>query len=314
MSQNSSPKTMPAYVTAYRTKYGSLQNVCKAMPFEGIGMVAAGKTAALTEDVPSFVRLNETFGPKASMTWLYVHLKNLLLMFLVDDEKISDEQIDFLAETIINNQPTMKLKEFMLFESYFLGGRYEKFFGETSYILAITRSLQSFKSDLAEEYRKIEDANRDKPTPSTQRILDVYSRWDVLKRDFTKMLTDDDMQAINAIDIRPYTDSSSVLLLVTKEQHALLEEKHSVTFVALCRKYLPGIGIFYKIDNPQDAAKEKAVRPVKDDPAKVCRSAKAIIDNTIGLDDNALKEACNSFRKRYGMMPEAYLRAHKCYV
>lgn len=147
---------MPAYVAEYRKKYGSLEGVCKLMSFTDIGKVAADRDSAISADIPSFVRLNQTFGEKASIFWLYTHLKSLLVRFLVDEKKMSDEQIEFLASVIATNHPTMKLTEFMLFESYFLGGRYQEFYGENSYILAITRSLQQFKKDLNTIYWQIE--------------------------------------------------------------------------------------------------------------------------------------------------------------
>lgn len=155
-------------MTVYQQKYGSLTGICKDLSFNDLGSLAADTSAALTSDVPTFVRLNQTFGEHASTAWLYSHLKNLLARFLVGEIKIADTQIDFLADIIVNNHSTMKLTEFMLFENYFLGGRYEEFYGESSYILAITRSLQKFKKDLNMIYQQIErDKVRNKEVDKT---------------------------------------------------------------------------------------------------------------------------------------------------
>lgn len=152
----------------YQQKYGSIAGVCKELSFNDLGALAADKSAALTSDVPTFVRLNQTFGEHSSTAWLYSHLKNLLARFLVGEMKIADEQIDFLADIIVNNHPTMKLTEFMLFENYFLGGKYEEFYGESSYIFAITRSLQKFKKDLNVIYQQIErDKERNREIVTT---------------------------------------------------------------------------------------------------------------------------------------------------
>ena len=113
----------------------------------------------LTDDVPSFVRLNETFPEikkGASVAWLYSHIKNLVVASGISPENLANEQIDILADIIVGNYPSMKLTEFMLFESRFLSGMYEEFYGETSYILAITRSLQRFRKDLNLIYAQIE--------------------------------------------------------------------------------------------------------------------------------------------------------------
>ncbi len=87
----------------------TLDGVSKSLPFSDIGEVSINLVSALTADVPTFVRLNKTFGENASKKWLYLHLKNLLIRFLVDHEKMADSQIDFLANIIVSNHPTMKL-------------------------------------------------------------------------------------------------------------------------------------------------------------------------------------------------------------
>ena len=144
------------YIEKYQKMYGDIKGVCEKHPFSDIGKVAANVAAEITADVPSFVRLNKTFGQNAGMKWLYLHLKNILIRFLIDENKMADSQIDFLAEVIVDNFPAMKLTEFMLFESFFLSGRYKDFYGETSYIMSITHSLQEFKKDLNVIYAQIE--------------------------------------------------------------------------------------------------------------------------------------------------------------
>lgn len=92
--------------------------------------------------------------------------------------KISDEQIDILASVIVANYPSMKLTEFMLFETYFLGGRYSAFYGETSYIMAITRSLYQFRAELNGIYWRIE---RDQSEAAKKEPFEGISREDWLR-------------------------------------------------------------------------------------------------------------------------------------
>lgn len=146
----------PEYLEVYRKKYGDFHNLCKELSFAEIGKVSHDVSEALIADVPSFVRLNNVYGDNASTKWLYSHLKNLLASSGILKEKMSNEQIEILAGIITNNYPTLKLTEFMLFESRFLGGKYEEFYGETSYTLAITRSLNQFRKDLNTIYAQIE--------------------------------------------------------------------------------------------------------------------------------------------------------------
>lgn len=142
----------------YREKYGTLEGVCTRLSFADIGKISQN-TMFLTDDVPSFVRLNDTFPDTkrgASVAWLFSHIKNLVVASGISPEGLANEQIDILADIIVGNYPSMKLTEFMLFESYFLGGRYQEFYGEASYIMAITKSLNLFRRDLNQIYAQIE--------------------------------------------------------------------------------------------------------------------------------------------------------------
>ena len=136
--------------------------MCAHLSFSHIGKVSQN-TLLLTDDVPSFVRLNETFPDTkkgASVAWLYSHIKNLVVASGISKENLANEQIDILADIIVGNYPSMKLTEFMLFESYFLGGKYQEFYGEASYIMAITKSLCKFRQDLNLIYARIERENQ----------------------------------------------------------------------------------------------------------------------------------------------------------
>ena len=143
-------------MTEYTKKYGNIDGVTKNLSFEDIGELVSDKVIALSADIPSFKRLDETFGSGASVCWLYSHLKKLLVTVGVTEMKMSDSQIRVLAGIIVSNFPSIKLTEFMLFESRFLGGKYEQFYGETSYVLAITRSLRMFCRELRIIYEMIE--------------------------------------------------------------------------------------------------------------------------------------------------------------
>ena len=160
----------PEYLAVYQKKYGNFTNLCGKLAFSKIGKLSSNLTAALTADVPSFVRLKNVYGDKAATKWLYSHLKPLLTASGILKDKISNAQIEFLASVIVSTHPTMKLTEFMLFENYFLGGKYEEFYGETSYFLAITRSIQQFKKDLNEIYAKIERESQSHPADDTPGI------------------------------------------------------------------------------------------------------------------------------------------------
>lgn len=149
------------YVTEYRKKYGTFEVLMSRNSFEKVPVLSVDFRKLLdAKDVPSFVRLDQTFGVGSSQTWLYTHLKQLVVVCGITNEKMDKKQIDALANVIIGNFPSMKINEFMLFESWFMGGRYDQFFGETSYFLTLTRSLQTFNVELRKLYANIEEEKR----------------------------------------------------------------------------------------------------------------------------------------------------------
>ena len=149
------------YVTEYRKKYGTFEGLMSRTSFEKVPVLSVDFRKLLdAKDVPSLVRLDQTFGVGSSQTWLFTHLKQLLVICGITNEKMDEKQIKALANVIIGNFPSMKLTEFMLFESWFMGGRYSQFYGETSYFLTITRSLQTFNVELRKLYANIEEEKR----------------------------------------------------------------------------------------------------------------------------------------------------------
>ncbi len=149
------------YVTEYRKKYGTFEELMSRNSFKKVPVLSVDSRKLLdAKDMPSLVRLDQTFGVGSSQTWLYTQLKQLLVVCGITKQNMAKEQIKALANVIIGNFPSMKINEFMLFESRFMGGRYDQFFGETSYFLTITRSLQTFNVELRKFYANIEEEKR----------------------------------------------------------------------------------------------------------------------------------------------------------
>ena len=106
------------YVTEYRKKYGTFEKLMSRTSFEKVPVLSVDFRKLLdAKDVPSLVRLDQTFGVGSSQTWLFTHLKQLLVICGITKEKMDEKQIEALANVIIGNFPSMKLTEFMLFES-----------------------------------------------------------------------------------------------------------------------------------------------------------------------------------------------------
>ena len=144
------------YVDEIRKKYGSYDGVLKRLSFKKIGAIGREPGRAITANVPSFIRLDKTFGRGAAKRWLFEHLKSLLLHMSIDSDKMSDPQIAELADIIAARYPWLKLTEFMLFEFYFIAGQYGRFYGESSYFLTITQGLLKFLEERKLLYAVIE--------------------------------------------------------------------------------------------------------------------------------------------------------------
>ena len=146
----------PTFVAEIRQKYGSLDGVLERLPFDKVSAVGNDVKMALTANVPSFVRLDRTFGKGSSKRWLFVHIKSLLLVFGIDSKKMDNIQIVELAEIITARYPWLKLTEFMLFEAYFMSGQYGRFFGENSYFLVLTQGILKFLEERNQIYARLD--------------------------------------------------------------------------------------------------------------------------------------------------------------
>ena len=225
------------------------------LSFDKIHILAADVNRLLSvDDVPSFVRLDKTFGEGSSMMWLYSHLKQLLLLLSVDQQQISDIQIKQIAATIAANYPAIKLSEFIWFESRFLGGHYERFFGKTSYFLVITRSFNTFVDELSE-------------------------RQEAMRREKERQVQEEVQPGMSMEDIKRKMDSGEWSTL-----RRLLSSPKA----------------------PFSAPKKGELSDVE--IATALQTADRLERNVLGLDKDALANARFSFKRRYGLLPDVFIK------
>ncbi|WP_317041175.1 DUF6633 family protein [Xylanibacter ruminicola] len=296
------------YVAKYRKKYGSLDGVVKMLSFSDIMLVTSDPCTPLTADVPSFALLNKTFGENASVKWLYVHLKNLFVRLLVDEKRISNSQIDFLAGIIVSNYPGMKLTEFMLFESSFLSGKYGVFYGETSYILSITSSLRQFWKDLIILYqqieRKQEDGRKSEQDEYQQRLK---SRWKDCCADLIAACPDKKgKEMFSHLGPAFYNEEQCELMLyVTREESMALEGDYFELFSTILLRHYPKVYLRYRLYDRITLLGKGITSQREIETAK--KSAIRIIENPMGWPKDIIGNAEYCFRRRYGKTPEDYL-------
>lgn len=116
---------------------------------------------ALSSDTPTLVRIDVTYGSGAASQWLYRLLQPTFMFLGVNSDRFPKEMVYDLACTIAGNPIYNKLTlaEVMLFISRFKGGMYGRFYGDTSYALAVTEGLYRFMEERGDIYAQM---NRDK--------------------------------------------------------------------------------------------------------------------------------------------------------
>lgn len=288
----------------------------------------------LTNDVPSFVRLNETFPDTekgASVAWLFSHIKNLVVASGISPDNLANEQIDILADIIVGNYPSMKLTEFMLFESYFLGGKYQEFYGEASYIMAITKSLNKFRQDLNLIYAQIEREKQQsvlqdrKPDVSCEEYRKkfehgrmLFQRWNDCQDALCASAADESMRRIfRSIGYEDYSEAENRLLLqVSSETMSYLESTFFSHFRDVIMLYYPQVCLQYRIvsrhaqPSQEEGSKHRSHQNLQRERMVALDSARRLLANTDGWDKDTLDNACYAFKCRYGVLPDEYVRKH----
>lgn len=248
----------PTYIKEYLKKYGTFDQVMSRLSFEKINILAADVNRLLSvDDVPSFIRLDQAFGEGSSVMWLFSHLKQLLLLLSVDQQQIADIQIQQIAATLVANYPTIKLSEFIWFESRLLGGYYERFFGKTSYFLVITRSFNIFVEELNE-------------------------KLEAIRREQARRIQEDVSPGMSPEEFKQKMDSGEWRTL-----RSLLSSSR-VPFSAPKKGELSEVEI-----------------------ASGLEAADKLERNVLGLDNDSLGAACYSFKRRYGLRPDAFILKYR---
>lgn len=140
-------KEEPVWAMQIRRRYGDFKTICMAFQPSKVVAICANPIKAVSENAPSLARLNVTYGTGAARQWLYLIIQASVKMLGVDSTRMSDEQIVHLADIISGTYPYLTMTEFLLFISRFEAGMYERFYGDASYFLAVTKSLASFMAE-----------------------------------------------------------------------------------------------------------------------------------------------------------------------
>lgn len=107
-----------------------------------------------------------------------------MFVFLgVTDDKFSKEQIYNLARNIYANYKTLKIVEFMLFVTRFEGGKYGRFYGDTSYALVVGDALNQFMVEREHYYADIERERAEEKIEESKKGAISFEEYKRMKKE-----------------------------------------------------------------------------------------------------------------------------------
>ena len=127
------------------------------------------------------MRIDITYGKGSAISWLYDVLQGMFLFLGVNTERFGKEQIYNLACNIYANYKTLKVVEFLLFVTRFEGGRYGKFYGDTSYALTVTEALSKFMVEREHYYADIERMRAEKASEESKKNAITFEEYKRMK-------------------------------------------------------------------------------------------------------------------------------------
>ena len=173
----------PTFVTEITTRYGSFVQLSNKFSYANKNTFVQDATACFRRDSPTFVRIDITYGRGSSANWIYNILQGMFIFLGVTNDKFSKEQVYNLACSIYANYKTLKVVEFLLFVTRFEGGRYGKFYGDTSYALTVTDALNRFMVEREHYYADIERARAEKKIEESKKDTITFEEYRRMKEE-----------------------------------------------------------------------------------------------------------------------------------
>ena len=173
--------TKPTFVTEITTRYGSFTQLSNKFSYANKNVFVQDAMACFRRDSPTFVRIDITYGRGSSANWIYNILQGMFIFLGVTNDKFSKEQVYNLACSIYANYKTLKVVEFLLFVTRFEGGKYGKFYGDTSYALTVTDALNQFMVEREHYYADIERIRAEKKIEESKKDTITFEEYKRMK-------------------------------------------------------------------------------------------------------------------------------------
>lgn len=146
---------LPERLQIFRNKYGDSGNfLVRFNPAKQLEYVYKHRLQCFSADVPTLRDIDRLYHQNITISWLEIQLRDLA-EFSGVKEKMSTQQIESVASTILCEFSYLKVTELMVFFQLFKSGKYGKFYGVVDG-MAITEALWAFIDYRGEQLRIVE--------------------------------------------------------------------------------------------------------------------------------------------------------------
>lgn len=308
------PQSLLLKVNNLTTKYPSFDDFCKEYsPYNQVEF--SDERNSIMGNYSPLAILDIAYGVGRSASWINIALGELNAFS--GSKNIDDEQTKSLARIIAQEYRDMKISMIQLFFYRFKCGYFGKFYGKVD-PMVITCALKEFTewcSQKQQEY--LTEEYNQRHAEEQQRREDLLRRWNVFLSELDRRCADTSgKQSFASMELYGYDEQQDMLTLkVTRQAYEQIEGPLFQLFSEVFSHHFPTAKLQYRIEDAQPSPQEDGNKPPsaaekEDDVDAVCRSARLIIQNQYGVDQDTLEGMRYGFKRRYGQSPEDYLKKH----
>ena len=280
-------------------------------------MFGSDERQSIMGDYSTLATLDMALGANTASRWLVTLIGNLNMF--IGAKNMDDNQTEWLARLLAQEYRDVKYSVIQLFFYRFKCGYFGKFYGKVD-PMVITCALKDFLVECEnkrQQYLNVEYERRRAEEDALRKI--IREKWESCQNELWKNSPDEQGKSLFlSIGFLSYDDESKILFLnVSREEYDLIEGKYINVFSTVIRKHYPMTKVQYSLRRESVVTNEDLVKKNVEkkehqqrDIQQGIESARAVIENKLGLEKQALDDMRYAFRLRYKHEPEEYLKTH----
>lgn len=307
--QSKSCPSLELKVTNLRNLCPSYEQFC--LTYNPVCQVSYGadERSALMQDSSAVSILDAAYGSGSSASWLAEHIGELNTFS--GSKNMDDEQVKDLARMIAAEYKDMKLSEIMLFFYRFKMGRFGKFYGKAD-PMVITCALKDFKIEIFKQKQEfINQEYEENEARIKQKREEERQLWYDCQEALIKSATSEEMRKIfQSIDYEGEyeEDGKTILVLnVYPEEYAFIEGRSMEVFSPVFRHFYPTVTLNYRMREHKPSKEDKEKEKLQKQISETLTSARRLIANEQGWDNDTVEMAKYGFKLKYKLTPEEYV-------